>query len=283
MQGFRKQVRKSLSKTAKYRSPTWLSLGEEIDVEIVIVLSLVSFVAGLIDSIAGGGALLLIPSLLLSGLPPQTALGTNKFASNLGTATALLNFIRYRKVVWKIAVYGIAFALLGGFAGSKAILSFDNRTVGKIIVFLLPLAAVGVLFPRKDIAGKGRLTKRALYVITPLACCVIGFYDGFFGPGTGSFFILVFYLFLGTGLVEASGTAKVFNFLSNLGALISFLLGHKVIFSLGIPLALANIAGNYVGSHLAIKKGTKVVRAFLLLSLSILFISLIWQYFIRHP
>jgi uncharacterized protein len=251
--------------------------------EITVILSLVSFLAGLIDSIAGGGGLLLIPSLLIAGLPPQTALGTNKFAATIGTGTALVNFIRGRKVIWKIAIYGIAFALLGGFAGSKAILSFDNKVVGKVIVFLLPLAAIGALYPKKSlIHEKSNFLKSDLFIKIPLICSPIGFYDGFFGPGTGSFFILAFYLFLGIGLVHASGTAKVFNFLSNLGALVIFLSEKKVVYLLGVPLALANVAGNYVGSHLAIKKGEKIVRTFLFISLSVLFVSLIWKYFLKN-
>ena len=251
--------------------------------EMTILLSFVSFVAGLIDSIAGGGGLLLVPSLLLAGLPPQTALGTNKFAATIGTSMALFNFIRNRKVVWKIAVYGIAFALLGGFWGSKAILSFDNKIVGKIIVFLLPLAALAVIYPQKISPGtkRDRFSRLDLFLRIPMICFPIGFYDGFFGPGTGSFFILSFYLFLGIGLLQASATTKVLNFLSNLGALLMFLFEGKVIFLLGIPLALANMAGNFVGSHLAIKRGARVVRAFLLISLSVLFASLVWQYFIK--
>ena len=251
--------------------------------EITIILSLISFLAGLIDSIAGGGGLLLIPSLLIAGLPPQTALGTNKFAATIGTGTALVNFIRGRKVIWKIAIYGIVFALFGGFAGSKAILSFDNEVVGKVIVFLLPLAAIGALYPKKSLVHeKSNFSKSDLFLKIPLICSSIGFYDGFFGPGTGSFFILAFYLSLGIGLVHASGTAKVFNFLSNLGALVIFLSEKKVVYLLGVPLALANVAGNYVGSHLAIKKGERIVRTFLLISLSVLFVSLIWKYFLKN-
>jgi len=250
--------------------------------ETVVILSLVSFLAGLIDSIAGGGGLLLIPSLLLAGLPPQTALGTNKFAATMGTGTALLNFTRGRKVLWKIAAYGVGFALLGGLGGSRTILLFDNRVVAKVIVFLLPLAAAAALYPKKGMTSEKRnFSKLDLFLKIPLICFPIGFYDGFFGPGTGSFFILGFSLFLGIGLVHASGTAKVFNFLSNLGALVIFVYERKVIYLLGVPLAVANIAGNYVGSHLAMKKGEKMVRVFLCVSLSILFVSLIWKYFLK--
>lgn len=249
-------------------------------IEITVILSLVSFFAGLIDSIAGGGGLLLLPALLLAGLPPQTALGTNKFAASMGTGTALFNFIRGKKVVWKIAVYGIFFALLGGVAGSKAVLALDNRVVAKIIVVLLPLAAIATLYPRKNaVAEKVNLTRLALWVKVPLICFLFGAYDGFFGPGTGSFFIIAFYLFLNLGLVESSATAKVFNLLSNLGALVMFIIGGKVIYLIAVPLALANIAGNYLGSHLTLKKEAQLVKVFLMVSLTILFVTLIWKYF----
>jgi uncharacterized protein len=248
---------------------------------ITIILSAVSFLAGFIDSIAGGGGLLLLPSLLLAGLPPQIALGTNKFASSMGTGTALFNFILKKKVVWKIAASGIAFSLIGSFIGTKTILFFNNETVGRIIIFLLPLAMLITLIPQKEQATGKEPSKFDLTVKIPTICLFIGFYDGLFGPGTGSFLIIAFYMFIGLGLVQSSATAKVFNLASNIGALIVFILGGKVIYLLGIPLAIANIAGNYFGSNLAIKKGSNTVRFFLLLSLTILMISLIWKYAVK--
>lgn len=122
---------------------------------ITIILSGVSFLAGFIDSIAGGG-LLLLPSLLLAGLPPQVALGANKFAASIGTGTALINFILKKKVVWGIAVSGIAFSLLGSFIGSRTILLFNNETTGRIIIFLLPLAMLVTLIPQKERTDMGR-------------------------------------------------------------------------------------------------------------------------------
>ena len=247
-----------------------------------IVLCIVSFLAGLIDSISGGGGLLLIPSLLIAGLPPHMVLGTNKFAATIGTSVALFNFIRNKKVIWKIAVHGIVFALAGSFIGTKTILSFDNRIVGKIIVFLLPLAILVTLIPRKNLPEKEKdFSKADLYLKVPLVCFVLGFYDGFFGPGTGSLFVLFLFVFLGTNLVHASATSKVFNAVSNLGALVPFIMAGKVIYLLGVPLALCNIGGNYLGSHLTITRGGKVVRSFLVISLLILLVTLIWQYFIN--
>ena len=248
------------------------------DTTITIILSAVSFLAGFIDSIAGGGGLLLVPSIMLAGFPPQVALGTNKFASSVGTGTALINFILKKKVVWKIAASGIAFSLLGSFIGTKTILFFNNETVGRIIIFLLPLAMLITLIPQKERATGNEPSRFDITVKIPFICLFIGFYDGFFGPGTGSFLIIAFHIFIGLGLVQSSATAKVFNLASNLGALTVFIMGGKVVYLLGISLAIANIAGNYLGSNLAIKKGANTVKFFLLLSLTILMISLIWKY-----
>lgn len=247
---------------------------------IVIVLSAVSVVAGFIDSIAGGGGLLLIPALLVAGVPPQTVLGTNKFASTMGTSVALVNFVRHKKVVWRIALTGILFSMVGSLLGSKTILLFQNVMVGKIIVGLLPLSVLSLFLPQKNRAAVDDISSRDLYMKVPPICLSIGFYDGFFGPGTGSFLIMAFYLLVGLDLIRASATAKAFNLASNIGALSVFLIEGKVIFLLGLPLAIANVAGNYLGSSLAIKMGNNTVRVFLFISLSILFISLFWKYFV---
>lgn len=247
---------------------------------IIWILSGVSFLAGFVDSIAGGGGLIMLPALLLAGIPPQNALGTNKFGSTFGTGVALVNFVRNKKVIWRIAIVGILFTLTGSFLGTKTILLFSNQVIGKIIVLLLPFAILGALAPRKERPLNEALTKWDLYLKVPLICFSIGFYDGFFGPGTGSFLIIAFYVWIGLNLVQASATAKVFNFLSNVAALTVFLIEGKVLFWLGVPLAIANIIGNHLGSMLAIKKGSQVVKGFLMVSLTILFISLIWKYFI---
>ncbi|MTV49252.1 TSUP family transporter [Heliobacillus mobilis] len=248
---------------------------------MTVILSAVSFVAGFVDSIAGGGGLLLLPALLFTGLPPQTVLGTNKFASTFGTSFALVNFVRSKKVDWRIVSVGIAFTLLGAFLGSKAILYFPNDQVGRMIVFLLPFAMAITLIPQKVRKEHKEPSTQELLKKVPLICFSIGFYDGFLGPGTGSFLIMAFYIFLGLDLVMASGTAKVFNLASNVGALIVFLLEGKVLYLLGLPMALANITGNLLGSTLAIRKGTNLVRAFLMTSFGLLFITLVWKYFFQ--
>jgi uncharacterized membrane protein YfcA len=250
-----------------------------MDPGIIIALAIASFLAAFIDSIAGGGGLILLPSLLVAGIPPQLALGTNKFAAMFGTGTALSNFIRNKKVIWKIAFIGIAFSLVGSALGAKAILLFNQETIAKIIMALLPITAIVTFIPKKQLKTKETsFSKANLFFHVPFICLTIGFYDGFFGPGTGSFLIFFFYVFLGLHLVNSSAVSKVFNFSSNIGAFIAFAVAGKVLYTVGIPIAVANIAGGFLGSHLAIRKGQKLVKFFLIMAFIILFITLAVKY-----
>jgi uncharacterized membrane protein YfcA len=234
-----------------------------------------SFLAGFIDSIAGGGGLILIPSLLLAGIPPQAALGTNKFAAIFGTSTALANFMKNGKVIWKIAGFGLAFSVIGSVIGTKAILYFDQNTTAKLIVMMLPITAIVTFFPKRQLKTSiSDFSKRDLYLYTPLLCLIVGFYDGFFGPGTGTFLIFGLYIFLGLHLINASAISKVFNLASNVGSFITFAFADKVLYDIGIPIAISNLVGGYFGSILAIKKGQRFIKISLLIVFGILFITL---------
>lgn len=246
----------------------------------IIILSLIGFIAGFIDSIAGGGGLIILPAFLIAGIPPQWALGTNKFQATLGTSIATINFIHKKKVSIKVVLSGLLFAFGGAYGGSRLILMMNPDIVGKIIIFMLPLGMLATLMPKKLTVSHESLSNIDLFIKIPLICLIIGFYDGFFGPGTGSFLTLSFYIFLKLNLIEATANAKVFNFLSNLGALIAFIFSGKVLFLLAIPMALANMAGNYFGSHLVLKKGDRVIKTFLIIVLLLLTGTLIWKYFL---
>ncbi|MEV6521639.1 TSUP family transporter [Longispora sp. NPDC051575] len=245
----------------------------------IVLLTLAGFIAGFIDSIAGGGALILVPALLFAGYSPQLALGTEKYVSTVGTLAALYNFARNKMVVWSLVGVGVLFAVVGAFVGAKVILMFDPDTIGKIITFLVPLGLAVTLLPKKERGtGEVDLKSRKILIGAPLLCLVIGFYDGFFGPGTGSMLVLGFHLVLRLGLVEASATSKVFNLASNVGALVAFVATGNILYLVGIPMLLANIAGNYLGSRTALRGGAKVVKATLVASLVVLFGSLLFKY-----
>ncbi len=255
---------------------------------LVYALGILSaFGGGFIDAIAGGGGLVTMPALLISGVPPHMALGCNKVSACLGTCTALGNFARSGLVRWRVALAGVAFSLLGSSAGSQMALRLDPAILGKLLVALLPIAMCAVLLPPR---GNRRASTRAaspfpqhgirfLLPVT-LVCLTIGFYDGFFGPGTGSFLILTFHWVLRMELMEASATAKVLNLASNLSSTLVFIYGGVVLWRLALPMAVACCLGNWLGSRMAIRIGSAAVRRFLTISLSLLLLTLVWQYFL---
>lgn len=248
---------------------------------IILFLCAASFTAGFIDSVAGGGGLITLPALLAVNLPPHIALGTNKFQSMFGTSFALFNFTRKGKVLWKIALIGVPFALVGSVIGAKLALIVPASIVAKIIVALIPPIAVLVVFSRRilKIHHETKKTWVHLFILTPIACLVVGTYDGFFGPGTGTFLIIALAFLSHVGLLNATATAKTFNLASNVGAFVTFLLAGCVYFPYALLMAGFNILGNALGSHFAMKHGRDFIQKVLLLSLTILFFYLLWKYF----
>ncbi len=251
----------------------------DLSLLIVIILCIVSFVAGYVDSIAGGGGLLMAPALLLSGVPPHLALGTNKFIAITGTSVAVLNFMRSGIIIWRVAVIGLIASLIGSVFGTKAILLFDEATAAKIILTILPFTALAIFAPKKKIKTTStEFSKLDLYLKVPIICFVFGFYDGFFGPGTGTFITIAFYSVLGMGLVHATAATKVINLASGVGSFATFALSGQVFYALGIPLVVCNMIGAYIGSKMAIAKGQSLIKVLLIVVFVILFISLIIKY-----
>lgn len=255
----------------------------DFPIQISLLLLLVSFSAGFIDSVAGGGGLLLMPSLLLAGVPSHMALGTNKFIAIWGTGTAVINFALNKKVIWRIAVIGLVFSMVGSVIGTKAILLFDEQTVKKIILTILPFTAIVTFLPKKKLKTELLdFNDREIYIYAPLICFFLGFYDGFFGPGTGMFLILAFYSILGMNMVNASAVAKVVNLASGVGSFITFALAGKVLYFVGAPLVAANVLGAYVGSKTAIKKGQSFIKIIIIIVFIIMFASLLADYLRSH-
>ena len=247
---------------------------------LTVIFCCVAFmVAGFIDAVAGGGGLISIPALLIAGVPPHMALGSNKFATCLGSLTAVWTFMRHHLVVLKIAPVGFVSAFLGSVFGSWLALQIDAALLGRIMVILLPAGLVLSLFSGRSYVRDEEMTEKFLWPKVIGMGVIIGIYDGFFGPGTGSFFIIAQHILLRMGLIQASATAKVFNMASNAGALLSFASGGVVLYSLAIPCAVCNIIGNQLGVRLALRVGARAVRSLLYVTLSLLTVTLVYRFF----
>lgn len=252
-----------------------------ITVGIALVCGTAALAGGFIDSISGGGGLLTLPALMLCGIPSHLALGTNKISACLGTAVALFNFGKHGLVRWEMAAIGIPFSIIGSWLGSLLALRLHPDILGKIIIGLLPIVMLLTMFPHKRREDSGNtISNLGLWLALPLVCALLGCYDGFLGPGTGSFLILALNWCLKLNLIVSSATAKAFNLASNISAAISFIWHGSVIWTLGLIMAACFICGNLLGSQFAIKAGSQAVRKFLVVSLALLMASLVWRYFI---
>lgn len=244
---------------------------------VYIVLPLVAVLSGFIDAIAGGGGLIMMPTMLGAGLPPHLALGTNKVQSLAGTTTAFRNYLRGGQVEWRANLPSAIVAFLGAAAGSVVVQLIEPEALMLIVpILLLAAAAYVVLSPRMTDEDAHQRLSQAAYA--PVGGS-IGFYDGFFGPGTGSFFVTTLVALRGLGLTRATGTTKLLNAASNLGSLLVFIAGGKVIWLLAIFMAAGAMAGNWLGSHFALKHGARLIRPLLIIISLGLTGRLIWQYF----
>ncbi len=225
----------------------------------VVFLIVAGFISAFIDSTVGGGGLISTPALLSLGLPVPYALGTNKVAASMGCLTSVISFWRAGKIK-KAAFALMPLSFLGSALGAYVVYLLPEKLMKNIIVVLLVAVAV-YTYRRKDWGDTSAVQQLGIHALIGAIAMAfaIGFYDGFFGPGTGSFLIFGF-LYLGYDFVTAAGNAKALNFASGIGALISFAVSGTIIWSYGIIMALSMIVGAVCGSRLAIKKGAAYVR-----------------------
>lgn len=222
-----------------------------------------------------------VPALLLSGLPPHTALGVNKVSASLGTAVSLINYSAHGLVRWRLVLCGIGFSIAGSWAGAALAMYLSPEILAKILIFLIPVGMIAIFIPSRSGASQsGPLSGIKLWLYMPLICFVMGAYDGFFGPGTGSFLILALHWILKLSLIEASGTTKAFNLGSNISGALAFIWHGAVYWPLGLVMGACLMLGNWAGSAFAIRIGSRAVRRFLLISLFLLLATLVWQNFI---
>ena len=245
----------------------------DVSLPALALLVVASFVAGTVDAIAGGGGLITLPALLAAGLPPALALGTNKGQSVWGSGAALLRFARAGLVDGRVARVTFPAGLLGSLGGAALVLLVPPTLLRPVVLGLLVVVAVVLAFrPASPVAPRAS-AHRSLAVAAAIAL-IIGAYDGFFGPGTGTFLIFGFVIFFGAGMREASADAKVVNFASNLAAVALFASRGLVAWNVALPMAAGQFAGGMAGAHLAVRGGDRLVRWVVLLVVLALVVKL---------
>ncbi|HEU4614626.1 MAG TPA: TSUP family transporter [Kofleriaceae bacterium] len=243
-----------------------------MDVLTIVLLSLASLGAGTVDAIAGGGGLITVPALLAAGLPPHQALGTNKGQSVWGAGMSLATFWRAGRVDRAQAMFAFPLGFFGSLAGVSAVIAIDKDALKPVVIAMLIGAAV-LLVIKKPSRDEDAARPRAW--IAALLALVIGAYDGFFGPGTGTFLIVGFVTLCGRSLVHASADAKVVNFASNLAAAAIFANNGFIVWQVALPMAGAQLCGGFIGAHLAMRGGERVVRGVVLCVSGALIIKLV--------
>ncbi len=251
----------------------------EVTLRMLLIVCPLVFLAGLVDAVAGGGGLIALPAYLVAGLPPHFASATNKCSSVFGTTLSTFRFLKQGRFHRRAAIVSAVTALIGSALGTRLNLLLSEKALHYVLIVLLPVIAVFLLL-RRDFGLESRveeLSRQKLTVLSALIGLVLGAYDGFFGPGAGTFIILAFTALCGFDLVTASGNAKVVNLCSNIAAFVTFASAGKILWALGLPAACCSIAGHYVGSSLALKDGAKIIRPMFFVVLSLLLVRVGWD------
>ena len=249
----------------------------ELNLTTFLIVCPLVFLAGFVDSIAGGGGLISLPAYLAGGLPMHFAIAANKLSSTMGAIIASYRYYRSRFVDIVLCIPSIAAALAGSAIGASFTFLVDEKYLPRLLLIMLPIAAFYVFKTKRFDDNPPPLPRGRADALSAVISFFIGAYDGFFGPGTGTFLILAY-----TGLVRldprtASGNAKMINLSSNAASLAVFLLHGCVLVPLGLCAGLFSIAGSYLGAGLAVKKGAKVIRVCVLAVLALLFAKVAWD------
>ena len=234
---------------------------ENITTSWIIIFILTGFIAGYIDSIAGGGGMIQVPVLLYSGIPPIFVLATNKMASLFGTLMATIKYYLSNKISIKVVSIAIIPCLLASYVGSGLVMFVPDNIIQWAILISIPIALIFLLKKSSEFREENtELSKKNII----LATAPIGFYDGLLGPGTGTYMTISMKKFLHLDYIISTASTKPLNLATNLGSAIAFVMAGKVLWMVAIPMALANMLGSYVGSHYAIKGGEAFIKKILI-------------------
>lgn len=246
----------------------------DITWQMLLIVCPLAFLAGFVDSVAGGGGLISLPAYYMAGLPPVLAAGTNKLSACLGTVAASGRFLAGHRVNGQVALLAALGALPGSWLGTLLLQLIPENIIRIMMLAVIPLVALVVL-KEKNLSPRRAVSVAAIRPVSFLIGLLIGFYDGLVGPGTGTFLILMFTMVLGLEAIEASGTAKLVNLASNVASLTTLLLAGKVLVGLGIPAAVCAMGGNLLGANMTIRRGTGFVRRMMMVVLVLLLAKMV--------
>ncbi|EON70534.1 sulfite exporter TauE/SafE family protein [Lysinibacillus sphaericus] len=251
----------------------------DINLLSLAILLFFGFIASFLNAIVGGGGLISLPALMAVGLPPSTAIATNKLANTISNGTSMLTFLRAGKVDFKKIGKVLPFIFIGSLFGAYTVHLVSPAILKPLMLVMLVLVATYTVL-KKDWGhhAEHKLLTTSKKIAFIVAFAAIGFYDGFFGPGTGSFYIFLL-LMMGNDFLQAAGNAKAFNFTSNLAALAMFLALGEVNFLYGLPMGFVMVFGAILGSKFALKRDTKIMRIIFIIMTCILIVKNAWDYF----
>lgn len=248
------------------------------DLSTLLIVCPLVFLGGFVDSIAGGGGLITLPGYLIAGIPPHLAIGTNKLSSAMGMCISTVRLWRGGFIDMGLAVVPVAAAFAGSLAGAAAALMVPASVFQIILLCCLPLSAVIVLRKKSLEPEHQDMPPMRRRLLLGLCAFVCGAYDGFYGPGAGTFMLLAFSAVAKLGVRDAAGQMKIVNFSSGMAALVTFAAAGEVNWALGLSAGVFGIAGHYIGSGLVMKNGSRIVRPIIALVLLLLFIKTAWDY-----
>lgn len=250
---------------------------EILNPEILVFLIIAGFFSAFIDSVVGGGGMISLPALLLTGLPPSIALGTNKMASVMGSLTSTLSFMRSGKINYGLIKYLFPLSLAGSALGVLTVQKMPPEFLKPIVIVLLIAVTIYSIF-KKDWGNESTYQgmTRKIAILSGITAFILGFYDGFFGPGTGSFLIFAF-LMIGFDFLTSAGNARTLNFASNIAAVITFGLAGSINFYYSLPMGLAMILGAIAGTKIALTKGAAYVRPLFIVVSTLLVSKQLWD------
>ena len=249
----------------------------ELTFKTFLIVCPLLFLAGLVDAIGGGGGLISLPAYLIAGLPPHMAIATNKMSSTCGTALTTFRFIKNKLIDFKLAIPTVIAAFLGSSLGANFSLLVSENVMLYVMIAVLPICAFLVLNKKlfRDGGKDAVIRDKRTYIIATVVALVIGMYDGFYGPGTGTFLIIAFTIFTKLNIKSANAQAKIINLTSNITSLVVFLINGEVLLTIGLAAAACNMLGGYIGAGLVMKNGAKIVKPSIIFVLCLLTLKLL--------